>query len=69
VAAVALDSAAMRAPDRARRLNVIGAIAALIGGACLRWGIVRAGHVSAADREGTLAATKPARNAPGWGPS
>jgi formate-dependent nitrite reductase membrane component NrfD len=69
VAAVALDLAAMRAPARARRANTVGAVAALVGGACLRWAIVRAGHVSAADREGTLAATKPARNAPGWGPS
>lgn len=69
VAAVALDSAGMRAPGHARRVNVAGAIAALIGGACLRWAVVRAGHVSAADREGTLAATKPSRAAPGWGPS
>lgn len=68
VAAVALDGAAMRAPAHSRRLSFAGAGAALIGGACLRWAVVRAGHVSAADREGTLAATKPSREAPGWGP-
>ena len=69
VAAVALDIAGGCAPAHARRMNVVGAIVALIGGACLRWGIVRAGHVSAADREGTLAATQPSREAPGWGAS
>ncbi len=69
IAALALDSAAMRAPAHAGRLNLAGAIAALIGGACLRWGMVRAGHVSAADREETLAATEPSREAPGWMPA
>lgn len=69
VVAVVLDGAAMRAPAHSRRLNLAGAIAALVGGACLRWAVVRAGHVSAADREGTLAATQPSREAPGWGPS
>ncbi len=69
VAAVALDSAAIRAPAHARRLSLLGAIATLIGGACLRWGIVRAGHLSAADREQILDATKPSKGAPGWGPA
>ncbi len=69
VVAVALDGAAMRAPAHSRRFNLVGAIAALVGGACLRWGVVRAGHVSAADREQTLDATKPSREAPGWGPA
>jgi len=50
-----------------RASDVAGAVLTLIGGACLRWSIVRAGHVSAADREGTIAATKPSKNAPGWG--
>ena len=69
VIGVAFDLAAMRAPAQARLLNGIGAVAALVGGACLRWAVVRAGHVSAADREGTIAATKPSREAPGWGPA
>jgi formate-dependent nitrite reductase membrane component NrfD len=69
VIAVALDFAGMRFPAQTRRANVAGAVAALVGGACLRWAVVRAGHLSAADREGTLAATKPSHDAPGWGPS
>ncbi len=69
IVAVALDGAAMRAPAHSRRLSLAGAGAALVGGACLRWAVVRAGHVSAADREETLAATQPSREAPGWGPA
>lgn len=69
VAAVALDIAGMRAPVHPRYTSVAGALAALVSGACLRWAVVRAGHVSAADREGTLAATEPSRAAPGWGPA
>lgn len=67
LAALALEIAGERAPGNRRRYRALGALATLIGGACLRWAIVRAGHVSAADREGTLAATQPSREAPGWG--
>ncbi len=66
IVAIALDGAAIRAPAHSRPLSLVGAIAALIGGACLRWSIVRAGHVSATGREATLTATKPSPEAPGW---
>lgn len=66
-AAVALDVVGIRSPEHERRTSTLAAGAVLAGGACLRWAIVRAGHLSAADREGTLAATEPSRAAPGWG--
>ena len=70
VAALWLDLAGRQAPPESRRTShTIGTILTLIGGACLRWAFVRAGHVSAANREDTLAATKPSKNAPGWGPT
>jgi len=69
VTALALDVAGMRTTAQRHRCSVLAAAAVLIGGACLRWAVVRAGHVSAADRAGTLAATRPSREAPGWGPA
>lgn len=66
-AAVVLDVIGMRRPKHGRPASALASGAVLVGGACLRWAIVRAGHLSAADREGTLAATKPSREAPGWG--
>lgn len=68
VAATALDIVATRAPGRRQLLTAVAAGATLIGGALLRWSIVHAGHASADDREGTLAASSPSRTAPGWGP-
>ncbi len=38
----------------------------LVGGGLLRWAVVRAGRVSAADREGTLNAMGPSERSPGW---
>jgi len=35
-------------------------------GALIRWSIVHAGHTSADDREGTLAAMAPSAASPGW---
>ncbi|MDQ2783434.1 MAG: polysulfide reductase NrfD [Chloroflexota bacterium] len=67
VTALALDVAGMRFPAQRHRYSVLAATAVLVGGACLRWAVVRAGHVSATDRAGTLAATRPSRAAPGWG--
>ena len=51
------------------RLRQAAAAATLVGGALLRWGVVQAGHASARDREGQLAAMTPTSRAPGWGPS
>ena len=44
----------------------IASVAALAGGALLRWAVMKAGHASAADREGTLAAMSPREGSPGW---
>jgi formate-dependent nitrite reductase membrane component NrfD len=65
----ALEITAMRTKTAMPRLSIVGAVAALAGGALLRWAIVHAGHASAADRGGTLEAMSPAPAAPGWGPS
>ena len=70
IVALVLDVTGKQAsPESRRTSHKVGALLTLIGGACLRWAFVRAGHVSAANREDTLAATKPSKNAPGWGPS
>lgn len=65
---IACEIAGKRAPGNARTWSRLGAIASLIGGLCLRWAFVKAGHVSAKDRESTLEAMQPRRESPGWGP-
>lgn len=49
-----------------RLVSVLAAAATLAGGALLRWGVVRAGRASAADRETTLETMKPRQGSPGW---
>ncbi|HEX9991017.1 MAG TPA: NrfD/PsrC family molybdoenzyme membrane anchor subunit [Chloroflexia bacterium] len=58
----------LRSRRHGRLLSVLAGMAGLTGGAMLRWGVVRAGRASAADREGTLEAMKPTAKRPGWGP-
>jgi formate-dependent nitrite reductase membrane component NrfD len=65
---LALEAVGVRAGGNRRFWRGAAAAATLVSGACLRWSVVFAGHVSAADREQTLAATQPSREAPGWGP-
>ena len=65
-AGVALDLLGSRWPAQRRLLGAVSAGAKLAGGALLRFAIVSAGRASAADREGTLAATEPSSSAPGW---
>lgn len=67
-AGTALDIVGAGARSGSRALNAAAAAATLAGGALLRWAVVRAGHYSAQDREGTLEAMKPSHSAPGWGP-
>jgi formate-dependent nitrite reductase membrane component NrfD len=62
-----LDAIGLRTWSERRLWRGTAAAMTLLSGACLRWAIVRAGHVSAADREETLAATQPTPEAPGWG--
>ena len=56
-----------RSKQRSRGWSALASLSALAGGALLRWAVVRAGRVSASDREGTLAAMKPRESVPGWG--
>lgn len=63
----ALEIAGLRSRRHERLLSVLAGVAGLAGGAMLRWGVVRAGRASAADREGTLEAMKPTGKRPGWG--
>lgn len=65
-ASLLLEAAGMVAVKHRRLLGALAGVAGLAGGAMLRWGVVRAGHKSAADREGTLNAMSPRKGSPGW---
>ena len=65
--ALGAEAASTRKSGSSRLLSAVASGATLLSGALLRWGVVRAGHVSASDREGTLEAMKPSDRAPGWG--
>ena len=67
VLAAALDFTSFRAGRHKRMVSSLAGIATLAGGALLRWAVVRAGRVSAADRDGTLEAMRPRESVPGWG--
>jgi formate-dependent nitrite reductase membrane component NrfD len=67
-AAVALELAGTLLPARRRALGTIAAGITLAGGAMLRWAVVRAGHVSALDRDANLEAMRPTPDNPGWVP-
>jgi formate-dependent nitrite reductase membrane component NrfD len=69
VAATLLDVLGTRSKRRKRSWSTLASIATLLGGALLRWAVVRAGRASASDREGTLEAMKPRESVPGWGSS
>ncbi|GAC1432243.1 MAG: polysulfide reductase NrfD [Chloroflexota bacterium] len=66
--ATVVQAADHAASKRRRVLSLVSAGATIVGGACLRWAVVQAGRASALDREGTLQAMSPGRDAPGWGP-
>jgi formate-dependent nitrite reductase membrane component NrfD len=67
VASTLLEALSTRSKRYKRSLSTLASIAALTGGALLRWAVVRAGRASASDREGTLEAMKPRERVPGWG--
>ncbi len=60
-------SAALSSRGRPKVTSVGASIAALAGGAILRWAVVGAGKASAADREGTLDSMSRSSGSPGWG--
>jgi hypothetical protein len=65
-AALLLEVASLVAGRHGRLLGALAGLTGLAGGAMLRWGVVRAGHKSTADREGTLNAMSPRKGSPGW---
>ncbi|MEO8289240.1 MAG: NrfD/PsrC family molybdoenzyme membrane anchor subunit [Chloroflexota bacterium] len=66
-AAALLELVSIRSKKHKKTASLLASVAALISGALLRWAVVRAGRVSAADREGTIEAMKPREGSPGWG--
>jgi formate-dependent nitrite reductase membrane component NrfD len=66
--AVLLDLATLTTGKKSKAVSTLAGVAALAGGAMLRWAIVRAGRVSSQDREDTLDAMKPRKGSPGWRP-
>jgi len=65
-ATLLLEAAGLVAGKHGRLLGALAGITGLAGGAMLRWGVVRAGHRSTADREGTLNSMSPRKGSPGW---
>ncbi len=65
-AATLLEGISLVAGRHRKSVSLLASVVALASGAMLRWGVVRAGHASAADREGTIEAMKPRKGSPGW---
>ncbi len=65
--ATALDATDLLTGKNRRALGSASAAVTLLSGVALRWGLVFAGHTSAADREGTVEAMKGTAKDPGWG--
>jgi hypothetical protein len=65
-AALLLEACGLVVGKNQRLIGALAGALGLAGGAMLRWGVVRAGHKSTADREGTLNAMSPRKGSPGW---
>lgn len=68
VAAIALDGAGMRLHAQQRLFSALAAGAVLAGSAMLRLAMVRAGRISAVDRDANLVSMRRSARNPGWGP-
>lgn len=66
--ALGFETAGMATPSKRRLFRGLAAGSTLLSGALLRWSVIRAGHVSANDREGTLDTVESSPENPGWGP-
>jgi formate-dependent nitrite reductase membrane component NrfD len=66
VAATAVEAVCVVAGKHDKRASSAASVAALVGGALLRWGVMKAGHASAGDREGALEAMESREGSPGW---
>jgi formate-dependent nitrite reductase membrane component NrfD len=65
-ASTLIELVSLASDKHSKRASALSSVLALAGGALLRWGVVKAGRASAADREGTLRAMRPRRGSPGW---
>lgn len=65
-AALAMEVAGRKSSSRT--LIALAASATIAGGAMLRWAVVRAGHLSALDRDANLDSMRATQDNPGWGP-
>ena len=65
-ASTLIELASLATSKHSKRAAALSSVAALAGGALLRWAVVKAGRASAADREGTLRAMGPREGSPGW---
>jgi len=54
---------------RSRGKSIVRSVLSLAGGLALKWAITHAGRESADDVQSTRNATRPNKNAPGWGPA
>ena len=54
---------------RSRGKSIVRSVLSLAGGFALKWAITHAGRQSADDVQATRNATRPNKNAPGWGPA
>jgi formate-dependent nitrite reductase membrane component NrfD len=66
VTATLIEGASALSGKHNKGVSSVASAAPLAGGALLRWAVMKAGHASAADREGTLAAMSPREGSPGW---
>ena len=66
VASTLIELASLATRKHDKRASALSSITTLMGGALLRWAVVKAGKASAADREGTLRAMSARRGSPGW---
>lgn len=65
-ASTMIEAVSLATGKHSKMASGAASVAALAGGALLRWAVVKAGKASAADREGTLRAMSPREGSPGW---
>lgn len=66
VTATLIEGVSVVTGKHSKGAGTVASVTALAGGALLRWAVMKAGHASASDREGTLAAMSPREGSPGW---
>jgi formate-dependent nitrite reductase membrane component NrfD len=69
VAPAVLQAIRPKRRKQSRVGTILRSALSLAGGFALKWAIVHAGRASAEDVESARLASRPSRNAPGWGPN